>query len=109
MAAGAIFAIPLNVSYRRLNVIQWPVRFFAGTTAPHMINLFHNEDFIFRNPFQFRDRFRPDREFFNENKKLTVRSWESNIVPDINEFALDDYPMRGKGVKIMRFGLAGTT
>ena len=38
-----------------------------------------------------------------------MRSWESNLVPDVNEFALDDYPMKGKGVKIMRFGLAGTT
>ncbi len=108
-SAGAIFAIPLNVSYQHFNASNEPVRFLAGTNAPHVINLFHNEDFIFRNPFQFRDRFRPDREFFNENKRLTVRSWESNLVPDVNEFALDDYPMKGKGVKIMRFGLAGTT
>ena len=50
-----------------------------------------------------------DREFFTENNKLTVRSWESNLVPDVNQFPLDDYPMKGKGVKIMRFGLAGTT
>ena len=108
-AAGAIFAIPLNVSYQHFNVSNEPVRFLAGTNAPHVINLFHNEDFIFRNPFQFRDRFTPEREFFNYNKKLTVRSWESNLVPDVNTFTLDDYPMKGKGVKIMRFGLAGTT
>jgi quercetin dioxygenase-like cupin family protein len=108
-SAGAIFAIPLNVSYQHFNASNEPVRFLAGTNAPHVINLFHNEDFIFRNPFQFRDRFRPDREFFNENKKLTIRSWESNLVPNVNEFALDDYPMKGKGVKIMRFALAGTT
>jgi mannose-6-phosphate isomerase-like protein (cupin superfamily) len=100
-AAGAIFAIPLNVSYQHFNASNEPVRFLAGTNAPHVINLFHNEDFIFRNPFQFRDRFRPDREFFNENKKLTIRSWESNMVPDVNEFALDDYPLKAKGVKIM--------
>ncbi len=83
-SAGAIFAIPLNVSYQHFNASNEPVRFLAGTNAPHVINLFHNEDFIFRNPFQFRDRFRPDREFFNENKKLTIRSWESNLVPDVN-------------------------
>jgi quercetin dioxygenase-like cupin family protein len=108
-SAGAIFALPLNVSYQHFNASNEPVRFLAGTNAPHVINLFHNDDFIFRNPFQFRDRFRPEREFFQENKRLTVRSWESNLVPDVNEFPLDDYPMKGKGVKIMRFGLAGTT
>jgi quercetin dioxygenase-like cupin family protein len=108
--AGAVFAIPLNVSYQHFNVSRdEPVRFLAGTNAPHLINLFHNEDFIFRNPFEFRDRFLSEPEFFRENKRLTVRSWETNLVPDVNSFALDDYPMKGKGVRIMRFGLAGTT
>jgi quercetin dioxygenase-like cupin family protein len=108
--AGAMFAIPLNVSYQHFNVSKdEPVRLLAGTNAPHLINLFHNEDFIFRNPFEFRDRFRSDPEFFRENKRLTARSWETNLVPDVNSFALDDYPMKGKGVRIMRFGLAGTT
>jgi quercetin dioxygenase-like cupin family protein len=108
-SAGAIFAIPLNVSYQHFNVAQEPVRFLAGTNAPHVINLFHNEEFIFSNLFEFRDRFRPERDFFRENKRLTVRSWETNLVPDVNEFPLDEYPMKGKGVRIMRFGLAGTT
>lgn len=109
-SAGAIFAIPLNVSYQHFNVSKGePVRFLAGTNAPHVINLFHNEDFIFRNPFQFHDRFRTDPEYFRENQRLTVRGWETNLVPDVNSFALDDYPMKGKGVRIMRFGLAGTT
>ena len=96
-AAGAIFAIPLNVSYQHFNVSNEPVRFLAGTNAPHVINLFHNEDFIFRNPFQFRDRFRPDREFFNENKKLTVRSWESNLVPDVKHLRPRRLSNEGQG------------
>ncbi len=106
---GAIFAIPLNVSYQHFNVSKdEPVRFLAGTNLPHMINLFHNEEFIFRNPFQFQDRFSSDPDFFKHNVQLTVRSWETNLIPDVNTFALDDYPMKGKGVRIMRFGLAGT-
>ena len=47
-SAGAIFAIPLNVSYQHFNASNEPVRFLAGTNAPHVINLFHNEEFIFR-------------------------------------------------------------
>ncbi len=106
---GAIFALPLNVSYQHFNVSQdEPVRFLAGTNLPHLINLFHNEDFIFRNPFQFQDRFSNEPDFFKHNVSLTIRSWETNLVPDVNAFALDDYPMKGKGVRIMRFGLAGT-
>jgi hypothetical protein len=106
---GAIFALPLNVSYQHFNVSKdEPVRFLAGTNLPHMINLFHNEDFIFRNPFKFQDRFSNEPDFFKHNVQLTIRSWETNLIPDVNAFALDDYPMKGKGVRIMRFGLAGT-
>ncbi len=107
--AGAIFAIPLNVSYQHFNVSRDPVRFLAGTNLPHLLNLFHNEDFIFRNPFEFRDRFDNDPDYFRKNERLTVRSWETNLVPDVNTFGLDEYPMKGKGVRIMRFGIAGTT
>jgi len=107
--AGAIFAIPLNVSYQHFNVSKdEPVRFLGGTNLPHLINLFHNEDFIFRNPFQFHDRFSNEPDFFKHNVQLTIRSWETNLIPDVNAFALDDFPMKGKGVRIMRFGLAGT-
>jgi len=53
-AAGAIFAIPLNSSYQHFNGSRdEAVRLFAGTTLPRMINIFHNEDFIFRKSFQF--------------------------------------------------------
>src|SRR5262245_33628067 len=61
--AGAVFAIPLNSSYQHFNGSRdEPVRLFAGTTCPRMINIFHNEDFIFRNPFNFRDRFHDGQE-----------------------------------------------
>jgi quercetin dioxygenase-like cupin family protein len=74
-----------------------------------MINIFHNEDFIFRNPFNFRDRFHDAEEFLRYNKHVTDRTWETNLIPDANSFALDDFPMKGKGVKHMRFTLADTT
>ena len=67
-----------------------------------MINIFHNEDFIFRNPFNFRDRFHDGQEFLRFNKHMADRYWETNLVPDVNQFALDDFPMKGKGVKHMR-------
>src|SRR5581483_6931480 len=94
-ARGAIFAIPLNASYIHYNGSRdEPVRLFAGTTCPRMINIFHNEDFLFRNPFDFRDRFHAGDEFLRYNKHVTDRYWETNRVP---------------GVKHMRFTLADTT
>lgn len=107
---GAAFAIPLNASYQHFNGSKdEPVRFLAGTTCPRLLNLFHNEDFIFRNPFDFRDRFHDAEDYFRHNKRLTVRCWETNLIPDVKQFVLDDFPMKGKGVKNMRFTLADTT
>ena len=61
---GAIFAIPLNASYQHFNGSNAePVRIFAGTTCPRMVNIFHNDDFIFRNPFNFRDRFHDSQDY----------------------------------------------
>ena len=103
-AQGAIFAIPLNASYIHFNGSRdEPVRLFAGTTCPRMINIFHNEDFIFRNPFNFRDRFHEGDEFC-----ATTSTWQSATGKPIwcrtsINFALDDFPMKGKGVKHMRF------
>ncbi len=107
---GAVFAIPLNSSYQHFNgSSKEPVRFFAGTTCPTVINMFHNEDFIYSNPFDFRDRFHDSDDYFRLNKHVTDRYWETNLVPDVNQFALDNFPMKGKGVRHMRFTLADTT
>jgi len=106
---AAVFAIPLNASYQHFNGSREPVRFFAGTNCPRMVNIFHNEDFIFRNPFDFRDRFHDSQEYLRVNKHMADRYWETNLVPDVNQFLLDDFPMKGKGVKHMRFTLADTT
>ena len=105
-----MFAIPLNSSYQHFNGSRdEPVRLFAGTTCPRMINIFHNEDFIFRNPFNFRYRFHDAQEFLQFNKHMADRYWETNLVPDVNQFVLDDFSMKGKGVRHMRYTLADTT
>ncbi|MBI3062711.1 MAG: hypothetical protein HYY83_12120, partial [Deltaproteobacteria bacterium] len=54
-------------------------------------------------------RFGNEPDYFSHNQRLTVRSWETNLIPDVNAFPLDEYPMKGPGVRIMRFGIAGTT
>jgi hypothetical protein len=65
---GAIFAIPLNVSYQHFNASNEPVRFLAGTNAPHVINLFHNEDLFFAIRFSFATAFRPIESFLTRTR-----------------------------------------
>ena len=71
---GAIFAIPLNSSDIHFNGSRdEAVRLFVGTTCPRMINIFQNEEFIFRNPFNFRVRFHQGDEFLRYNKHMAER------------------------------------
>ncbi len=64
---GSLFAIPLNAEYQHFNGQgNAAVRYFAVTSAPFMMNLFHNLNFIFANDFIFSDRFPPeDQDYFS--------------------------------------------
>jgi quercetin dioxygenase-like cupin family protein len=107
--AGSFFAIPLNAFHQHFNGSgSKPARLLAATTAPQALNAYHNLDFIFDNPFVFRDRFDPEQaEFFTaEGHSWGVRSWETNFVADVRTFKLDDWEAKGKGARHMRFVMA---
>ena len=53
----ALFAIPLNCQYQVFNASgHEPVRLSCTNDAPLTLNLYHNVDFVFDNPFQFPER-----------------------------------------------------
>ncbi|HEX8969806.1 MAG TPA: cupin domain-containing protein, partial [Chloroflexota bacterium] len=53
---GSLFGIPINATYRLFNSsgVQ-PARYAAVTNAPTIISLFHNQGFVFDNPYTFSD------------------------------------------------------
>src|SRR5205823_5221910 len=80
---GSVFAIPLNAHYQHFNGSgAQPARYAAVTNAPTIIRLFHSSDFLFNNPYQFRDRFSGDERYFSGDGRLLKRAnrrvWDSN-------------------------------
>ena len=83
---GSFFVIPLNAAYQHFNGSgSETVRYLSITTAPFIMNIFHNLDFIFENEFAFTDRFDPEDEtYFSRGEKRLGRSAISvNFVRDV--------------------------
>lgn len=106
---GSLFALPLNAWHQFLNASGTaPARLMAATTAPKTLNLYHNEEFVFNNPFAFTDRFSGDEEdyFSSAGHSWKVRSWETNFVPNVNAVKLDSWEAKGAGASHMRYVMA---
>jgi mannose-6-phosphate isomerase-like protein (cupin superfamily) len=50
--AGSLFAIPLKHRHHNASGLR-PVRFVVATSAPLIMNLLHNVQFVFQTPYQF--------------------------------------------------------
>ena len=108
---GSVFAIPLNANYQHFNTSGSPTRYYAMTNASFMMNLFHNQTYIFDNPFVFEDRFsREAQDYFKGEGEVFGRFFmTTNFIPDIRTVGLRDYSERGKGSSNMKFDLAKST
>ena len=107
---GSLFAIPLNAWYQHFNGQgDAPVRYFAVTSAPFMIHLFHNLDFVFENDFSFSDRFSPEEDdYFTSSGQLWGDRLSINFVPDTRGIQLYSKKERGAGGnRHVMFDLAG--
>src|SRR5579883_458941 len=108
---GSVFAIPINTWHQHFNGSgREPARFLAVTNAPVVMNLFHNMEFVFDNPFVFRDRFSgQDQYFAGEGKIHQNRVLETNFIPDVATIQLYNRPGRGAGGSGISFELAHNT
>jgi quercetin dioxygenase-like cupin family protein len=115
--AGSLFAIPLNAWYQHFNGSgSEPARYVAVTTAPIMMNLIRNDEFIFDNPATFPERYGGESDYFaGEMRVEPFDGWGfryniacSNLFPDVN--AIPDHQQnhgaRGQGTKGLSFVLA---
>jgi mannose-6-phosphate isomerase-like protein (cupin superfamily) len=110
------FSIPLNANFRIINSASSPAILLAVNTAPRMINLFQNEDFIWNNPFSFDDRFggnledywKPGEDF--EPQPVRGRAMiTSNVIPDVATTYLPLDNNRGPGHRWVAPNMAGNT
>jgi hypothetical protein len=97
--SGSLFAIPLNARYQHFNGSgKETARMLSVTSAPLVINLYHNLDFVFECPFAFLDRFGGDSDYFSgEGRALQNRIWDTNFIADVNSLPLENWDARGEG------------
>ena len=113
--AGSLFAIPLNTFYQHFNTSgDTPARYAAVISAPVVMNLFHNTDFVFNAPYDFVDRYNGGQNFDGDgelyiNNRGTFNIWETNFVPNADTFELYKRANRGAGGSYLAFELAHNT
>jgi quercetin dioxygenase-like cupin family protein len=86
---GSLFAIPLNAWHRVVNAASAPALLLAATTAPNIINLVRDTEFVMNCPYNFLSRFDASDDYFKPAEEIyaePVRGLamrRTNIIPDI--------------------------
>ena len=111
---GGLFALPLNATYQHFNGSgQSRARLSSTNNLPMVLNLFHNEAFVFDNSFDFVEREGKETFFSGEGdfipKTPGRHMWETNFIPDLRQFELVKWEKRGAGGSNMMFVLADGT
>jgi mannose-6-phosphate isomerase-like protein (cupin superfamily) len=110
----SLFALPLNARYQHFNTSgRERARLASTNNLAMMLNLFHNEAFVFDNTYEFPERQGAQSSFSGEGEFIPVRPgrnmWETNFVPDLAGFELKTWEARGAGGSNMMFVLADGT
>ena len=110
----SLFALPLNCSFQHFNGSgQEPARLSSTNNLPMVLNLFHQEKFVFDNPCSFAERIGNSDYFTGEGEFIPKQPgrhmWETNFVPALDKFELKQWDARGGGSSNIMFVLADGT
>ena len=110
---GSMFAVPLNTWHRIVNAASSPALILVASTAPNVMNLFRDSDWIFNCPVTFPSRYDGSDSYFRPKddimpdplRGLAMR--KTNLIPDVfnAELYLDN--RRSPGYKRMEPNMAG--
>jgi mannose-6-phosphate isomerase-like protein (cupin superfamily) len=110
---GSLFAVPLNAHHRFINAANTPALLLCGTSAPNVMNLIDNAEFVFNCPYKFTDRYAGADDFFTPKddvepdpvRGLAMR--RTNLVPDIVNCELPLDNRRSPGYRRIEPAMAG--
>jgi oxalate decarboxylase/phosphoglucose isomerase-like protein (cupin superfamily) len=105
--AGAMFAIPLNAWHQHFNGSgREAARYVAVTNCPSVMNLYEDVDFIFNTPYDFKQRFAGEADYFSGKGEQKGFLLTTNFVPDTVNLPLIEAKERGAGGGHIRFNMA---
>ncbi len=108
---GSLFAIPFNSCFQHFNGSgNQPARYLAVTSAPLMMNLFNDQEFVFNCPYLFRSRFNGEADYFSGKGTIHAEKiWDTNFISNIHDLELIPSGARGQGNKVMIVELGCST
>jgi oxalate decarboxylase/phosphoglucose isomerase-like protein (cupin superfamily)/mannose-6-phosphate isomerase-like protein (cupin superfamily) len=110
--AGTLLSPPLNCLHRLINYSGEPALFLAVTTAPMVLDHFHNEEFVFKSDFAFTDRYDGEADYFEarNDRYLATNNrqwvWETNYIGDARRAQIDPQQQKGAGVHLTQFEIS---
>lgn len=110
---NSLFAIPMNADFRVVNARSTRALLLAGNTAPPVMSIFDNLDFVFNNDYQFVERYDGSANFYTPNFEtlatvdLGRAMWKTNIIPEIVDAELPLDNQRSPGYRRIEPHMAG--
>ena len=105
--AGSLFAIPLNTWHQHFNGSgKDAARFVAVTNAPSIINAFGDVEFVFNTPYDFKNRFSGEPDYFSNKGEQKGLLLDTNFVADAVNLPVIAAKERGAGGGHIRFNMA---